>query len=54
MGHPIYSKEGDYPAIMRELVDRNSRLEVWPRSRLPYFTKQEIEDLRGKYNNSFI
>lgn len=48
-GHPVYSKTGDYPPIMRELVDKRSQEEGRTRSRLPTFTPEEIEEIRGAY-----
>ncbi|XP_049837166.1 myrosinase 1-like [Schistocerca gregaria] len=45
--HPIYSQEGDYPVVVRERVDNNSKAEGLPRSRLPKFTQEEIEYIRG-------
>ncbi|XP_047004240.1 myrosinase 1-like [Schistocerca americana] len=45
--HPIFSQEGDYPAVMRERVDANSEEEGRPRSRLPSFTQEEVEYIRG-------
>ncbi|XP_033229069.1 myrosinase 1-like [Belonocnema kinseyi] len=45
--HPIFSKLGDYPKIMRKRIDENSRIQGWPRSRLPTFTQKEIEYIRG-------
>ncbi|KAG8247901.1 hypothetical protein J6590_051201 [Homalodisca vitripennis] len=44
---PIYSRVGDYPKVVRERVDHNSKLEGRNTSRLPSFTAQEIEDLKG-------
>ncbi|XP_047122106.1 myrosinase 1-like [Schistocerca piceifrons] len=45
--HPIYTQDGDYPAVVRQLVDANSEAEGRPRSRLPTFTQEEIEYIRG-------
>ncbi|XP_049791412.1 myrosinase 1-like [Schistocerca nitens] len=45
--HPIYSAEGDYPAVVRERVDANSAAEGRPRSRLPSFTREEVDYIRG-------
>ncbi|XP_049836568.1 myrosinase 1-like isoform X2 [Schistocerca gregaria] len=45
--HPIYSQDGDYPAVVRQLVDANSEAEGRPRSRLPTFPQEEIEYIRG-------
>ncbi|XP_049791827.1 myrosinase 1-like [Schistocerca nitens] len=45
--HPIYSVEGDYPAVVRETVDNNSKAEGLARSGLPKFTQEEIEYIRG-------
>ncbi|XP_049765070.1 myrosinase 1-like isoform X1 [Schistocerca cancellata] len=44
--HAIYSEEGDYPRVVRERVDRNSKLEGRKRSRLPRFTPEEIRYFR--------
>ncbi|XP_049836540.1 myrosinase 1-like isoform X2 [Schistocerca gregaria] len=45
--HPIYSAEGDYPAVVRQRVDANSAAEGRPRSRLPSFTQEEVDYIRG-------
>ena len=42
--HPIFSTTGDYPAVMREYIDRRSPAN---NSRLPTFTETEIERLKG-------
>lgn len=47
MANPVFSKEGDYPAVMRERIDANSAKEGLSRSRLPHFTPEEIKMLRG-------
>ncbi|XP_047004137.1 myrosinase 1-like [Schistocerca americana] len=60
--HPIYSQDGDYPAVVRQQVDANSAAEGRPRSRLPTFTQEEIEYIRGSadffgmnhYNTTFV
>ncbi|XP_068081776.1 myrosinase 1-like [Anabrus simplex] len=48
--HPIYSKEGDYPAVVRERVIKNSKAEGRTRSRLPVFSKEMVEYIRGTYD----
>ncbi|XP_049939072.1 myrosinase 1-like [Schistocerca serialis cubense] len=45
--HPIYTEDGDYPAVVRQRVDANSAAEGRPRSRLPTFTQEEIAYIRG-------
>ncbi|XP_075972010.1 myrosinase 1-like [Anticarsia gemmatalis] len=47
IAHPIFSDTGDYPAIVRSIIDDMSRKQGFSRSRLPYFTKEEVEALRG-------
>ncbi|KAJ2942747.1 hypothetical protein O0L34_g14936 [Tuta absoluta] len=44
---PIYSESGDYPPAMRQRVDQYSNLQHFTRSRLPTFTKQEIDMIKG-------
>ncbi|KAK7580156.1 hypothetical protein V9T40_000785 [Parthenolecanium corni] len=48
--HPIYSNEGDYPEIMRQTVDKNSDKEGRNWSRLPKFTADEIEAIKGSFD----
>uniref|UniRef100_A0A224XNE6 beta-glucosidase n=1 Tax=Panstrongylus lignarius TaxID=156445 RepID=A0A224XNE6_9HEMI len=48
--HPVYSATGDYPPVMRDYIDRNSASEGRAFSRLPYFTEQEIKEIRGTYD----
>ncbi|CAK1546135.1 unnamed protein product [Leptosia nina] len=45
--HPIYSEKGDYPDFVRERVDNMSISQGFARSRLPVFTKKEVEMIRG-------
>ncbi|XP_047004748.1 myrosinase 1-like [Schistocerca americana] len=48
--NPIFV-DADYPAVVRERVDNNSRAEGRPRSRLPSFTEEEKRMINGQYNN---
>ncbi|XP_049838026.1 myrosinase 1-like [Schistocerca gregaria] len=53
--NPIYV-DGDYPAMVRERVDNNSRAEGRPRSRLPSFTEEEkrmINAIHGSESRAF-
>ncbi|XP_025206428.1 myrosinase 1-like [Melanaphis sacchari] len=43
--HPIY--KGDYPPIMRKWVDKKSKEEGRPWSKLPTFTEDEIKLIKG-------
>ncbi|CAH2991643.1 unnamed protein product [Chilo suppressalis] len=45
--HPIFSSTGDYPEFVRKRVDYMSRDQGYTRSRLPYFTTEEIAMLKG-------
>uniref|UniRef100_A0A1I7XXV3 Myrosinase 1 n=1 Tax=Steinernema glaseri TaxID=37863 RepID=A0A1I7XXV3_9BILA len=45
--HPIFSQEGDYPPEMKTRMEGLAKQEGRQSSRLPKFTKKEIEDLRG-------
>lgn len=45
--HPIFSKTGDYPPLVRQIVDQNSAKEGRVRSRLPRFSEDEMNQLKG-------
>ncbi|XP_065223653.1 myrosinase 1-like [Planococcus citri] len=45
--HPIYSNEGGYPKIVQDMVDEISKREGRKRSKLPAFTNEEIQSLKG-------
>ncbi|KAI7815256.1 glycoside hydrolase, partial [Rhyzopertha dominica] len=44
--HPIFGS-GGYPEVMKRLVANRSALEGFPESRLPEFTQEEIEYIKG-------
>ncbi|CAH0558860.1 unnamed protein product [Brassicogethes aeneus] len=45
--HPIFSKEGDYPEILKFRVAEISKTENFPESRLPPLDQEEIKFIRG-------
>ncbi|KAK9687258.1 Glycosyl hydrolase family 1 [Popillia japonica] len=45
--NPIFSKEGDYPQIMKGSIEYASKQEGLPKSRLPELTQEEIELIKG-------
>lgn len=45
--NPLYSKDGDYPPIMRKRIDENSEAEGLSFSRLPTFSREEIQYIRS-------
>lgn len=47
--HPVYSKEGGWPPIVEKLLAEKSKKEGLPRSRLPEFTEEEKEFVKGRY-----
>jgi hypothetical protein len=48
--HPIYSANGDYPTVMKNWMAKKSKEEGYSRSRLPSFTKEEIEMVKGEFH----
>ena len=49
MLHPIYSATGDYPPVIKEWIAKISQEEGYSRSRLPSFTKEETEMVKGEF-----
>lgn len=45
--HPIFHKDGNYPQIVIDRIAKRSALEGFKRSRLPSFTSEEINWIRG-------
>ncbi|CAH0686745.1 unnamed protein product [Chilo suppressalis] len=48
--HPIYSKEGGWPSSLEKIIAENSKKEGHSKSRLPAFTREEIELVRGTFD----
>jgi hypothetical protein len=47
--HPIYSVTDDYPSIIKEWMAKKCKEEGYSRSRLPSFTEEEIEMVKGEF-----
>lgn len=45
--HPIFSENGDYPSVMKERILERCLLEGKESSRLPEFTQEEVEYIKG-------
>uniref|UniRef100_A0A2H1WZM4 SFRICE_030583 n=1 Tax=Spodoptera frugiperda TaxID=7108 RepID=A0A2H1WZM4_SPOFR len=48
--HPIYSKKGGWPSVVEKTVAKASKKQGFRESRLPAFTEEEIELVRGTYD----
>ncbi|KAJ8710550.1 hypothetical protein PYW08_009065 [Mythimna loreyi] len=47
---PVFSKEGGWPAVVEQAVAKVSKEQGYSESRLPPFTQEEIELIRGTYD----
>ncbi|XP_063542340.1 myrosinase 1-like [Cydia strobilella] len=48
--HPIYSAAGGWPPALERYMADNSKKEGYPRSRLPAFTQDEIQLVKGSFD----
>ncbi|XP_077302569.1 myrosinase 1-like [Arctopsyche grandis] len=48
--HAVFSREGDYPQVMRDRIANKSLAQGYPRSRLPEFTPEEIAYIKGTFD----
>jgi beta-glucosidase/6-phospho-beta-glucosidase/beta-galactosidase len=46
----IYHPDGNYPQVMIDRIAERSQQEGFPRSRLPEFTPEEVEYIKGTYD----
>ncbi|KYM77705.1 Myrosinase 1 [Atta colombica] len=47
VAHPVFSKDGDYPEIMKKHIAENSKLDGFPRSLLPKFSPEWVQYIKG-------
>ncbi|XP_037297612.1 lactase-phlorizin hydrolase [Manduca sexta] len=45
--HPIFSKTGGYPEVMKQKISKKSAEQGFYRSRLPEFSQEEVEYVKG-------
>ncbi|XP_047540272.1 myrosinase 1-like [Vanessa atalanta] len=48
--HPIFSKEGGWPPVIEKIIAEKSKKEGLSKSRLPPFTQEEIDFVKGTYD----
>ncbi|XP_015118434.1 myrosinase 1 isoform X2 [Diachasma alloeum] len=48
--NPIFSKNGDYPEVMKTRIAENSKAEGLTHSRLPEFSREWIDYIKGTYD----
>ncbi|CAK1543670.1 unnamed protein product [Leptosia nina] len=48
--HPIFAKDGGWPPSIEQFVAKKSKKEGYKKSRLPAFTREEIEFIKGTYD----
>lgn len=46
VAHPVFSKDGDYPEIIKNHIAENSKLDGFPRSLLPKFSPKWVEYIK--------
>ncbi|XP_066592658.1 myrosinase 1-like [Prorops nasuta] len=50
VAHPIYSKNGDYPEVIKTRIGENSKLQGYAASRLPELSQRWIQYIKGSYD----
>ncbi|RZC38031.1 myrosinase 1 [Asbolus verrucosus] len=48
--NPVYHPDGNYPQVMIDRIADRSQKENFPKSRLPEFTQEEIDYIKGTYD----
>lgn len=48
--NPIFHENGNYPQVVIDRVGNRSKAEGFSKSRLPTFTAEEIENIKGTYD----